>query len=121
MHYFHKRDVRSNMKNTAFYSLFILTIILFASCAENLDPLSPGSTDGEYALGLKALVPLAVGNTWTYNVTLYDTSGAQRNQYTYSLSVRDTVTADTSKIPLPSAGRKSLTRGALVWYLLPGR
>ena len=108
------------MKNRVLISLFILTAILLASCAENLDPLSPGSTNGVYSLGMKALVPLAVGNSWTYNVTVYDTAGAQRNQYTYTLSVRDTVTADTSKIPLPSAAKKSLTRGALVWYFLQG-
>ena len=108
------------MKNTFIFSLFILTILLLASCAENLDPLSPGSTNGEYALGIKALVPLTVGNTWTYNATVYDTAGAQKSQFTYTVSVKDTVTADTSKIPLSSAGRKSLTRGALVWYLLQG-
>jgi hypothetical protein len=108
------------MKNTVIVNLFVLAIILFASCAENLDPLSPGSTNGEYALGIKALVPLAVGNAWTYNVTVYDTSGAQRSQYSYTLSVRDTVRADTGKIPLSSAARKSLTGGALVWYLLQG-
>jgi hypothetical protein len=108
------------MKYTARYSLFILTIILFASCAQNLDPLSPGSTNGEYALGIKGLVPLAVGNSWTYTATVYDTSGVQRNLFTYTLSVKDTITADTSKISLSSAGRKSLTRGALVWYLLQG-
>jgi hypothetical protein len=108
------------MKNTFIYSLFILAIILFASCAENLDPLSPGSTNGEYSLGIKALVPLAVGNSWIYNVTVYDTAGAQRTQFTYTLSVKDTVSADTSKIPLSSAAKKSLTRGALVWFLLQG-
>jgi hypothetical protein len=108
------------MKNKLIFSLSFLATILIGSCAENLDPLSPGSTNGEYALGIKALVPLAVGNSWTYNVTVYDTSGAQRTQYTYTLSVKDTITADTSKIPLPSASKKSLTRGALVWYLLQG-
>ena len=108
------------MKNKLIVGLFLLTALLIGSCAENLDPLSPGSTNGEYALGIKALVPLAVGNSWTYTVTMYDTSGAQRNQYTYTLSVKDTITADTSKIPLSSAGRKSLTRGALVWFLLQG-
>jgi len=108
------------MKNTVILSLILSTAMVFGSCSENLDPLSPGSTNGEYALGIKALVPLAVGNSWTYNVTVYDTSGAQRNQYSYTLSVRDTVTADTSKIPLSSAGRKSLSRNALVWYLLQG-
>jgi hypothetical protein len=110
------------MKNTVFYGPFFLAALLFASCAENLDPLSPGSTNGEYALGIKALVPLVIGNSWTYKVTVYDTSGAQRNQYAYTLSVRDTVTADTSKIPLvpPSKNRKAFTRGALVWYLLQG-
>ncbi|MCX6141943.1 MAG: hypothetical protein NTZ35_01860 [Ignavibacteriales bacterium] len=108
------------MKHTFIFSLFILSAILLASCTENLDPLSPGSTNGEYSLGIKALVPLAVGNTWTYNVTVYDTAGAQKSQFTCTLSVKDTVTADTSKIPLSSAARKSLTRGALVWYLLQG-
>lgn len=108
------------MKNTVILSLILLAAILFGSCSENLDPLSPGSTNGEYALGIKALVPLAVGNSWTYYVTVYDTAGAQRSQFTYTLSVKDTVTADTSKIPLSSAGRKSLSRDALVWYLLQG-
>ena len=108
------------MKNKLILSLIALAAILIGSCFENLDPLSPGSTNGEYALGIKALVPLAVGNSWTYTVTMYDTSGAQRNQYTYTLSVKDTITADTSKIPLSSAGRRSLTRGALVWYRLEG-
>ena len=108
------------MKNKIIFGLFIAAVLLLGSCVENLDPLSPGSMNGEYALGLKALVPLAVGNSWTYNATVYDTSGTQRNQFSYTLSVRDTVTTDTSKIPLSSAGRKSLTRGALVWYLLQG-
>ena len=108
------------MKNKLIFGLCFLAAILIGSCAENLDPLSPGSTNGEYALGIKALVPLAVGNSWTYNVIVYDTSGAQRNQFSYTLSVKDTITADTSKIPLSSAGRKALTRGALVWYLLQG-
>jgi hypothetical protein len=108
------------MKNKAFLSLFVLVVILIAACTENLDPLSPGSTNGEYALGIKALVPLAVGNSWTYGVTVYDTSGAEKSRFSYTLGVRDTVTADTSKIPLSSAGRKSLTRNALVWYLLQG-
>ena len=108
------------MKNKVLLSLFILTVILLASCTENLDPLSPGSTNGEYALGLKALVPLTVGNTWTYNAKVYDTAGVQKSQFTYTLSVKDTVTADTSKIPVSSAARKSLTRAALVWYLLQG-
>ena len=50
------------MKNTVLLSLILLAILLFGSCAENLDPLSPGPMNGEYALGLKSLVPLAVGN-----------------------------------------------------------
>ena len=110
------------MKSTVIVRLFSLTVILLAACNENLDPLAPGSMDGEYALGIKALVPLAVGNRWTYNVVLYDTSGAERGGYTYVLSVRDTVTADTAKIPLvpPSTDRGGLTRAALSWYLLEG-
>ena len=108
------------MKKTVLLSLVLLAILLFGSCAENLDPLSPGSMNGEYALGLKSLVPLAIGNSWTYKVAVYDTTGVQRNTFSYTVGVRDTITADTSKIPLTSAGRKSLTRGALVWYLLQG-
>jgi hypothetical protein len=108
------------MKNTVRLSIILLAILLFSSCAENLDPLSPGSLNGEYALGFKSLVPLAVGNSWTYKVVVYDTTGAQRNTFNYTVSVRDTITADTSKIPLSSAGRRSLTRAALVWYLLQG-
>ena len=108
------------MKNTVLLSAVLLAVVLFDSCSENLDPLSPGSTNGEFALGLKALVPLAVGNSWTYNVTTYDSAGTQRTQFSYTLTVQDTVTADTSKIPLSSAGRKALTRGALVWYRLAG-
>ena len=108
------------MTNKLIFGLFILAVVVLASCSENLDPLSPGSTNGEFALGLKALVPLAVGNSWTYNVTTYDSAGTQRTQFSYTLTVQDTVTADTSKIPLSSAGRKALTRGALVWYRLAG-
>ena len=110
------------MKNKAILTSIVLVVLLLAGCTENLDPLSPGSTDGEYALGIKALVPLAVGNAWTYNVTVYDTTGAERTRYTYTLSAKDTVTADTSKIPLvpPRTNRKYLTRQALVWYLLQG-
>jgi hypothetical protein len=108
------------MKNTALLPLLLLVILLLASCEENLDPLSPGSIEGEYSLGIKAPVPLVVGNVWTYNAKVYDTTGAQRSQYTYSLGVRDTVTADTSKIPLSASARKSLTRAALVWFLVQG-
>lgn len=107
------------MKNNVIFSLLLVAVLL-GSCAENLDPLSPGSMNGEYALGIKALVPLAIGNAWTYGATVYDLSGTKRSQFTYTLAVTDTVTADTSKIPLSSAGRKSLTRSALVWYLLQG-
>jgi len=117
-----KSDSRSDMKNNVVLGPVLLAIILFASCSENLDPLSPGSTDGEYAVGMKALVPLAIGNSWTYKVTVYDTSGAIRGQYDYALTIRDTVTADTSKIPLtpPRTDRRYLSRSALVWYLLEG-
>ncbi|HCA81906.1 MAG TPA: hypothetical protein DEP53_19415 [Bacteroidetes bacterium] len=110
------------MKNKVILSLLFLSAILFGSCAENLDPLSPGSMNGEYAVGMKTLVPLAVGNSWTYGVTLYDTTGAETKRYSFTRSVRDTVTADTSKIPLrpPSTNRKALSRGALVWFLLEG-
>ncbi|MCX6136402.1 MAG: hypothetical protein NTV54_02775 [Ignavibacteriales bacterium] len=109
------------MKNSLIAGLFTLTVILFAACNKNLDPLSPGSADGQYALGIKALVPLVVGNVWTYNVVLYDTSsGAERARYSYTLSVVDTVTVDTTKISLPSSTKKSLTRDALRWYVLQG-
>lgn len=110
------------MKNYVFHFLLLLMVTVFSACTENLDPLSPGSTDGRYALGIKALVPLAVGNSWTYSVTLYDTTGAERKQYAYTLSVKDTITADTSRIPLvpPRTNRLSLSRLALVWYLIEG-
>jgi hypothetical protein len=108
------------MKNITILILILLASILLGACNENLDPLSPGSLDGNYAIGIKALVPLAVGNQWTYNVSIYDTSGAEKTRYTYTLSVVDTVTADTNKIPLPSANKKSLSRAALIWYLFQG-
>ncbi|MCX6138692.1 MAG: hypothetical protein NTV54_14500 [Ignavibacteriales bacterium] len=98
--------------------LIVPAIVFLAACAENLDPLSPGSMKGQYALGMKALVPLSVGNNWKYNVTLYDTSGIVRTRYSYSLSVKDTITADTSMIP--TANKKSLGRSALTWYVVQG-
>jgi hypothetical protein len=108
------------MKTAVHIGAVVAAVVLLASCTENLDPLSPGSMNGEYALGMKSLMPLSVGNSWTYNATVFDTAGVQRSQFTYTVSVKDTVTADSSKIPLSSAARKSLTRGALVWYLLQG-
>ena len=109
------------MKNLLIAILFLLAVLLIAACNKNLDPLSPGSMDGQYALGIKALVPLAVGTVWNYNVVLYDTSaGAERVRYSYTLSVVDTATADTSKILLPSSVKKSLTRDALRWYVIQG-
>jgi len=114
--------MRRNMKNKTIINLFLFAVLLLGACTENLDPLSPGSLDGKYSLGIKSLVPLAVGNTWTYNVVLYDTTGAVRTRYTYTLSVKDTVTADTNNIPLipPSTDRKSIKRESLVWFLLKG-
>jgi hypothetical protein len=110
------------MKNLAALSLILVTGILLSACTEDLDPLAPGTTDGKYALGIKALMPLAVGNRWTYSVVVNDTSGIEKARYTYDLSVLDTVTADTGKIPLvpPSTNRKGLSREALAWYLLQG-
>jgi hypothetical protein len=111
------------MKKVLFLTLVLLTAMLIAACNDNLDPLSPGSTDGRYALGMKSLVPLVVGNSWTYNVSVYDTSsGAVTKQYAYTVSVIDTVTADTSLIPLvpPSTNRKGLKRESLVWFLVRG-
>lgn len=118
----HSRAIRSNMNTKTMLSLLLLVVILLAACTENLDPLSPGSTDGKYALGIKALVPLAVGNRWTYNVVLYDTSGAERMRYSYNLSVVTIDTADTNRIPLvpPNTNRSSLTLRARLWYLLQG-
>ncbi len=110
------------MKNKLIAAAPLLIALLFAACTETLDPLSPGSVDGEYALGIKSLVPLAVGNTWTYAATVFDTNGVQRSTYTYSMTIKDTVTADTGKIPLlgTQKDRRGLTRGALLWYLLSG-
>jgi len=103
-------------------SLPLMAALLVGGCTETPDPLAPGSSDGVYALGIKALVPLAVGNRWTYDVTVTDTLGAEQAHYTYTLSVLDTITADTSQIkPLPpNQNRKYLTRAALLWYLLEG-
>jgi len=110
------------MKKVLTLSFLLSAGLLFSACTENLDPLTPGSTDGKYSLAVKALVPLAVGNQWNYNVVLYDTAGAERSRYSYALTVVDTVTADTSLIPLTGANtnRKNLQRSALVWYLMEG-
>jgi hypothetical protein len=98
--------MRSEMKNKINVNLFFLTVLILGACTENLDPLSPGSLDGKYS----------------YNVVLYDSTGAVQTRYTYTLSVKDTVTADTSNIPLvpPSIDRKKIKSGALVWYLIQG-
>jgi hypothetical protein len=108
------------MKKKLTWSSILLTGVLLSACTENLDPLSPGSIDGEYVIGMKALVPLAVGNQWTYDVFVYDTSGVEKTHYTYSLNVVDTVSADTGKIPISSANKKGLNRAALIWYLFQG-
>lgn len=110
------------MKNLTTLSLMLLAGFLLGACSENLDPLSPGTTVGKYSIGMKTLVPLAIGNQWTYSVALYDTAGTERTRYTYSLVVIDSVSADTSLIPLipPSTNRKGLTRAALVWFRVQG-
>jgi hypothetical protein len=110
------------MKNFKTLNFVLLVGVLFAACSDALDPLSPGSTDGAYSLGIKALVPLAVGNRWTYNVAVYDTTGAAKARYVFTLSVVDTVSADTSRIPLvpPNTSRKNMKQEALAWYLLQG-
>jgi hypothetical protein len=112
--------VRRDMKNRLIVFFILLTSILMGACTNNLDPLSPGSTDGNYVIGEKSLVPLEVGNQWTYSAILYDTTGAMKTQYDYTLSVLDTVIADTGKIPMTSASRKGLSRAALTWHLLQG-
>ena len=107
------------MKNVKTAVPFLLAALLVTACSKDLYPLSSGSLDGQYASGIKALVPLAEGNTWTYNVVLYDTSsGSERLRYSYSLSVVDTVTADTSMISMASSAKKRLTRDALRWFVL---
>ena len=109
------------MKNFLKAIFFSAAVLGVAACNKTLDPLSPGSTDGKYAIGTKELVPLAIGNAWTYNVVLYDTvSGAERTHYSYVLSVVDTITTDTSSIPLSANAKKGLVRDALRWYLLQG-
>lgn len=113
--------MKNIMKNGIIVSFILSVVMMVAGCAKTLDPLSPGNTDGKYAIGIKALVPLALGNSWSYTATVYDsTSGVEQTRYTYSLSVADTVTADTSKIPLSVGAKKSLTRDALRWYVLQG-
>jgi hypothetical protein len=108
------------MKKIILFSFLLSTIILLAACTQTFDPLAPGLTEGQFAAGIKALVPLAIGNTWEYNVVLYDTSGAERTRYGYTLSVVDTVRADTSLIPLSSSAKQGMKREALLWYLLQG-
>ncbi len=100
----------------------VASALMMNACKEQLDPLSPGSLEGKYALGMKSLIPLAVGNTWNYSVVLYDTAGVVRTRYSYTMTVKDTVTADTTLIPLasPSADRRSIRREALLWYLMVG-
>jgi hypothetical protein len=118
----HPFDARNDMKNFRTLSLILLAGVLLGACSENLDPLSPGTTVGKYSIGIKALVPLAIGNQWTYGVVVYDTSGTERARYTYSMAVIDSVSADTNLIPLvpPSTNHKGLTRSALVWYRVQG-
>jgi hypothetical protein len=110
------------MKKGISIIVIVAAAMMMNACKEHLDPVSPGSLDGRYALGMKSLVPLAVGNKWTYTVVLFDTAGVVRTRYTYSLTVKDTVTADTANIPLipPSTDRRSMKRDALLWYLLEG-
>lgn len=110
------------MKKILITGILLAAALFCSACSDTLDPLAPGSTNGRYSLGVKALVPLAVGNQWTYNVVLFDTTGAERTRYAYTVSVVDTITADTSLIPLlgTNTNRKNLKREALVWYLLRG-
>jgi hypothetical protein len=108
------------MKNIMKLIVILLAGILLGACTENLDPLSQGSTDGNYAIGEKSLIPLTVGNQWTYSAFIYDTTGAEKTRYDYTLNVVDTITADTNKIPISSASKKNLSRAALIWYLIQG-
>ncbi len=104
------------------FVVIVSAVVMMNACKEKLDPLSPGSLEGKYALGMKSLIPLSVGNRWTYSVVLFDTAGTVSSRYTYTLTVKDTITADTNRIPLvpPNVDRKSIKREALLWYLLEG-
>jgi hypothetical protein len=112
------------MKKFIVVSAFAMAIGLFSACSHDLDPLSPSSMNGQYALGIKGLVPFAVGNTWNYNVVLYDTTGAEKTRYSYALNVLDTVKADTNRIPIvaPNTNRIYLNKdpNSLKWYRLQG-
>lgn len=110
------------MKDKGIFRLLIAAVLMLGACTDSLDPLSPGSMDGQYALGMKSLVPLSVGNTWTYTAVLYDTAGVERKRYSFNVTIRDTVTADTAKIPLipPSTSNSRIKRDALLWYLVEG-
>jgi hypothetical protein len=110
------------MKAKGKVQLLIAAVLLLGACTDSLDPLSPGSMDGQYALGMKSLVPLSVGNTWTYTAVLYDTAGAVRKRYSFTVTILDTVTADTASIPVipPSINNSSIKRAALLWYLVEG-
>ncbi|GEM_PF-1212616 len=112
------------MKKFIIAIAFCGTVVLFPSCSRDLDPVSPASMNGQYALGIKALVPFAIGNTWIYDVVVYDTTGGERARYSYSLSVIDTVHADTNRIPIlpPNTTRAYLNKdpNSLKWYRLQG-
>jgi hypothetical protein len=108
------------MKRMNVRSVVVIASVLLFSCTESLDPLSPGSGAGEYALGVKGLIPLVIGNHWTYNAAVYDTSGMEISRSVYTVTVADTAFADTSIIPLPSSQKLSSKRSAFVWYVLRG-
>ncbi len=98
----------------------LIFVVMTMACSDRIDPLAPGSLTGDFAVGIKGLVPIAIGNRWTYLVTTYDTTGAETRRYSYTMVVTDTVTADTSRIPLRGGVRQSMTPTALRWFSFRG-
>lgn len=64
-------------------SLIVSTCFIIAlnlACKKDDSVVNPGSYSGD-------IIPLAVGNQWTYNVYLYDSTGASRLLNTMSFEV----------------------------------
>lgn len=70
--------------------VLISIIFVFYSCKKSSNPVEPPVTD------VNRLVPLNIGNSWTYKVTRYDTAGVIERVDTLTYFIRnDTVVNDT--------------------------
>ncbi|MDH3269448.1 MAG: hypothetical protein OEM46_11405 [Ignavibacteria bacterium] len=64
------------------YLLFILTSLVIYNCSESTEPDN----------SISELIPLKIGNTWNYNRTVYDSTGA----VIYDENITSTVEKDTT-------------------------